>query len=412
MSLAEGVQGVIYYKAYSSGAIVSNVEDLSPGASGAQTLRRVSSTLNLKKNTYTSAEIRPDRQIFDFRHGARHVDGDIAGELSPGTYFDFFEAVHRDTRAAGANASQSDFTSLAASASALAFTLGSGDPVAKGFLIGDPVRFTGNTASANDGKNFFITSFSGTSNETVHVTPAPVDSSASTTFTMIAPGKHTIVPASGFVSRKFGIEIHHQDLDQSRLFTEVRATKYALSLPATGMSTATFSFMGRDMVDLSGGAAPYFSSNPAAVTTSGIFAAVNGTLLLSGTQVGVVTGITLQCDLAPTAADVVGQNVPAEIFLSRANVTGSISAYLQDTTLFGDFLNETELELMVQLNATSAANSPVNVIYLPRIKLGGADLSLTGESGQTITAPFQALRYIGATPGKANTTIRICDTEV
>jgi hypothetical protein len=224
---------------------------------------------------------------------------------------------------------------------------------------------------------------------------------ASTTFTMIAPGKHTIVPASGFVSRKFGIEVYHQDLDQSRLFTEVRASKYALSLPATGLSTATFTFMGRDMVDLSGGSAPYFSSSPAGVTTSGIFAAVNGTLLLGGTQVGVVTGITMQCDLTPTAADVVGQNVPAEIFLSRANVTGSISAYLQDTTLFGEFLHETELELMVQLSATSAANSPVNVIYLPRIKLGGADLALTGESGQTITAPFQALRYIGATAGKA-----------
>ena len=79
MPLAEGVQGVIYYKAYASGAIVSNVEDLAPGTSGAQTLRRVSSTLNLKKNTYTSAEIRPDRQIFDFRHGARHVDGDRYG---------------------------------------------------------------------------------------------------------------------------------------------------------------------------------------------------------------------------------------------------------------------------------------------------------------------------------------------
>jgi hypothetical protein len=52
------------------------------------------------------------------------------------------------------------------------------------------------------------------------------------------------------------------------------------------------------------------------------------------------------------------------------------------------------------------------VIFLPSIMLGGADLALTGESGQTTTAPFQALRPIGATARQANTTIRIYDTEV
>ena len=93
MPLAEGVQGTIVYKAYASGVIAATTEDLAPGSSDGQTLRRVSSTLNLAKNTYTSAAIRSDRQIADVRHGARHVQGDIAGELSPATYFDFFEAV-------------------------------------------------------------------------------------------------------------------------------------------------------------------------------------------------------------------------------------------------------------------------------------------------------------------------------
>lgn len=412
MSLAEGVQGVIYYKAYSSGAITANTEDNAPGTSGAQTLRRVSSTLNLKKNTYTSQEIRSDRQIFDFRHGTRHVDGDIAGEFSPATYFDFFEAVHRDTRAAGVSASQSDFTSLAASHSGSTFTLGSGDPVTKGYQIGDLVRFTGNTQSALDSVNYVITGFGGTTNETISVYPAPsVDSTASTTFTMTGIGHSTIVPASGHVSRKFGIEVYHEDLDESRLFTEVRAGKYALALPATGLATATFSFMGRDEQVLSASSSPYFVS-PSDNTTTTIFAAVNGMLMLGGVTVGVVTGINLQCDLKPTDAPVVGQNFTAEIFLGRADVSGSLTAYLTDTTLFNDFLNETELELLVYLTCTTAANSPANVIYLPRIKLGGADLALQGEAGQMITAPFQALRYIGTTAGKPNTTIRIVDTEV
>ena len=44
---------------------------LVPAAPGAQALRRISSDLSLKKDTYQSSEIRPDQQIADFRHGVR-----------------------------------------------------------------------------------------------------------------------------------------------------------------------------------------------------------------------------------------------------------------------------------------------------------------------------------------------------
>lgn len=410
MSLAEGVQGVISYKQYALGTMTATTEDQAPGTSGAQTLRRVASTLNLRKQTYASAEVRPDRQIGDFRHGPRRVDGDISGELSPATYTSFIEAVHRDTKAVGISASQADFTSITASASGSAFTMTGGDPVAKGFLIGDLIRFTGNTAVADNAKNFVITGFSGGSNRVVAVTPAPVDSTISSTFTMIGPGKSTIVPASGHVSRKFAIEVLHQDLGQSRVFTELRATKYALSLPATGMATITNSFLGRDQLSLTGGASPYFIA-PAAITTTGIIAAVSGSLLLGGVPVGVVTGLTIQCDLAPTPATVTSQNFAAEVFLSHANVTGQITAYMTDTSFFDNFANEVELELLVRLDTTLAANTPSMVFYLPRIKLGTADLALTGESGQMITSSYQALRFLGVTPGKTSSTIRCVDTD-
>jgi hypothetical protein len=44
---------------------------------------------------------------------------------------------------------------------------------------------------------------------------------------------------------------------------------------------------------------------------------------------------------------------------------------------------------VVQLNSTSAANSPENAICLQRIKRGGTELALSGESGQTIAAPHR-----------------------
>ncbi len=167
------------------------------------------------------------------------------------------------------------------------------------------------------------------------------------------------------------------------------------------------------METASAGSAPFFSS-PAAATTTGLFTAVNGLLRLGGTTVGVVTGINLGVQLNPTAEPVVGQNYVPEIFLGRANVSGQLTAHLEDLTVINYFKAETEVEVLVYLTSTSAVNSPAMTIYLPRVKFGGADVATSGEGSQQITGPFQALKYETsvATDGVENTTIRICDTEV
>lgn len=56
-------------------------------------IRHLGTTLALSKNTFESEELRGDRQIAHFRHGARSVGGDIPFELSYGTFDDFLEAV-------------------------------------------------------------------------------------------------------------------------------------------------------------------------------------------------------------------------------------------------------------------------------------------------------------------------------
>lgn len=66
-------------------------------AAAGQKLRRVSSTLALNKDAFTSAEVRPDQQISDMRHGAKRVAGQISGELSRSTYDDFIAAALRST---------------------------------------------------------------------------------------------------------------------------------------------------------------------------------------------------------------------------------------------------------------------------------------------------------------------------
>lgn len=413
MSLAEGVSARIAAKFYTDAAITPGVEPAAgtdPGASGAQILRRVASTLSLSKDTYQSAEIRSDRQIADFRHGVRRVQGNISGELSPLTYEAFFEAACRGTwSAAAVAADETDFTSCAADNATSKFTFAGGNPVTEGFRVGQVIRFTGLSEAANNSKNFVILAFGGTNNRELTVYPAPTTHTADTEFDVTTVGRQLIVPSSGHVSRKVAVEIWNEDVDVARLFTECRVGSFNVQLPASGMSTVEFGMMGRNMAIYEDSAAPFFTS-PTAATTTGLLAAVNGLLRIGGDTVAVVTAANIQMDLSPSGDPVVGSNLLPEIFLGRANVTGQMTAFFENPDLINDFINETEIEFLAYLTASNDAAAQAMTFYLPRIKLGGADLQTTGESGQAITLPFQALKAESGAAGVEQTTIQIFDT--
>ena len=411
MPLAEGVSARITMKPYASGNITPGDGPnpaTEPGPSGGQILRRVSSSLTLSKDTYQSAEINSHRQLADFRHGVRRVTGGIAGELSPLTYEALFEAAFRGTwDITPISTTEAALTSLAADATLSTLTAGGGDPVAVGLRVGDVIRLTGASAVGNNGVNFIITSFSGASNRTIHVYPPPATMTADTAFTMAAVGSTLIVPASGHVSRKFAFEIWNQDIDVAQLFTECRVGGFNVQLPPTGIGTVEFTVMGRDGVAFEAGAAPFFSS-PAAETTTGLVASVNGLLQVNGVTRAVVTGANIQMELNPEGTPVIGSDLVPEIFLGRALVTGQMTALFEDMELINAFIDEDEISLLIYLTTSSAAATDALTFYLPRIKLGGASVDTSGEAGQTLTIPFTALK---SSTGDA-TTIRITDTAV
>lgn len=414
MSLAEGVSARVAYKFYASGNITANAPAASAtdlGASGAQILRRVSTSIKLGKDSYQASEVRSDGQIVDFRHGVRRVSGGISGELSPTTYADFMEAVLRGTWAAAVTVTESDLTSIAADADTFSFTFGGGDPVDEGLRVGQVFELTGASVADNNGVRFLITGFSGENNRTMIVYPAPADMTADTEFSLSTQGKVVDAPSSGRVKRKLAVELYNEDIDFARLYTECRVGRVNVKLPATGMSTIDIDVMGRDMEEYDGVSAPFFTA-PSAETTTGLLAAVNGLLMVNGTVQGVLTGLEINIDLSPSADPVVGQNIVPEIFLGRANVTGNATAMFQDGTLIGNFADEDEVSILAWLVTESAPDSPGMVFYLPRIKFSDADVSNQGEGGQTISMPFQALKYVGSAPGVTQTTIQITDTEL
>lgn len=413
MPLAEGVSSLVAYKFYASGAMVANTEEdisTAPGAASAQRLRRVATTLNLTKDTYQSEEMRSDRQIADFRHGVRRVAGDITGELSPTTYSDFFQALTRGTWGAVVTPLTQAGGGTVTPNSAGTFTFSLGDHNALGVRVGSVIRFTTGVAAGNLNKNFLVTGMSGTTGRVYAVFPAPTTEAAVATWSMTVAGKRLVVPNSSLVSRKLAVEVNAEDLDISRVFTELRVNSGSVSIPPSGMATCGFGMMGRNMVVRTGGSAPYFTT-PTAETTTGVCAAVNGRLLIAGTAVGVLTGLEMNIDLGGESEPVVGQNFVPEIFLGRFNLTGQMTAFFENETLLNYFLNETEVSLLAHVTVGSGAQDHGMSFFLPKLKVGGADLPTQGEGGQIITLPFQALRHAGdSATGIDATTMQIVDT--
>jgi hypothetical protein len=317
----------------------------------------------------------------------------------------------RGTFAGGITIDQSDATSAAADNATSKFTFAGGDPVALGLRVGHVIRFSSLSAAANNGKNFLITGFGGTSNREVSVYPAPATMSADTDFSLALAGQAVSVPASGHINRLFGIEDYNSDIDLARFFPECRIGSFNVNLPATGNSTVDFGVIGRGEIVYEDSNAPFFSG-PAAVTTTPLCQAVNGLLMVNGAAVGVVTGVQFALDMSPQAPAVVGQNIPADILLGPARVTGQFSVFLEDSQFLDAFTNESDISMLCYLTGNNDDDAPALSFYLPRLKIGSAPVSDDGSGGKILQCNFQALKYEGAAPGVEQTTIQIHDTEV
>lgn len=403
MSAASGVFKQLAYKAES-------VYGTAPAASGAQSLRRVTSDISLVKDSYQSNEIRTDQQMQDMRHGVRRVQGTISGELSPGTYADLIAGSLRKAWAATSAITGLSIT-IAASGSNYTLTRSAGDFLTGGIKRGDVVRLTaGSFDTANLNKNLLVLAVTATVltvrvlNGSSLTAEGPIASA-----TVSVPGKKCWAPTTGHTNGSFSIEHWFSDIAKSELYTGCYPTDLDIQLPASGLATIGIGIMGQG-VTVAG--SQYFTT-PTAATTSSILAAVNGVVAVAGTPIAVLTGMSVAVASGRSGDPVVGSNVVPTLFPGRILVSGQATAYFEDTTLRDAFLNETEVELLVALSGSNDAAASFVSIALPRCKMNGHTVN-DGEGGLIATIPFQALLPTTGGSGVANelSTIVLQDSAV
>ena len=398
MATASGINKVVSYKKETS------FGTLPSPTTGGQTLRRVSSTFNLTKETYQSEEIRTDYQLVDFRHGVRAVEGSISGELSAGTYADFLaSALARNWTAATPSALGS--TTIASVGGTYTITRTTGSWLTDTVRVGNVIRLTG-FATANNNVNLLVIALTATVATVVALNGIKLtNETVASGGAFVATGKTTYAPTTGHTDDSYTFEEWYSDIGQSEVTVGNKVNTVGIALPATGLTTVDLSFMGQDLKQR--GVSQFFTS-PTAQNSNGIFAAVNGALIVNGAPVALVTGANFNINRNMTSEAVVGSNIKTEIYEGRIIVDGDFTTLYQDGTFAGYFDNETEISLVVALTANSLPNSEFMSFTIPRLKLS-TDTKDDGEKGIVSSNSFQALKGFGANGFEA-TTLMIQDS--
>jgi len=219
-------------------------------------------------------------------------------------------------------------------------------------------------------------------------------------------GKQSYVPLSGHTDDSYTVEQWFSDIAQSEVYTGLKPASIALSLPSTGLVTASLSFMGKNLEQT--GTTQYFTS-PAATNTEGIFAAVSGAVIVNGQPVGLITSMDLSISRNQEAANVVGSNFAADIFVGRITATGSLSVYFQDAVFRNYFDNEDKISIVVALTTGEEKDAEAMSFTMGKVKVNSSNRQ-DAELGLVQSMDFQALQNDVVAGGLVASTILVQDT--
>lgn len=346
-------------------------------------VRHTGTTLGVSKSTHISEELRPDRQISDFRHGPRQVGGDINFELSYGSFDDFLQAVLCGTWAAKA----APYTATTISASSVDNSINDSANELPVLEAGDRVTIAGFTGTVGNNRVGAVVVSSTASKMVISGGAALVTDASGEAVTITTLTQRL---RAGTVRRSFSFLRHFADLLEAdkpfHLYTGVELNNLNLTVPADGMVTGSFGAMGKDHTSSGTGVSGQVLGNP---TTTRVMDSFTGSILEGGSTLGIATEITFTLENGIEPRFAIGTDkVIGPGTIGRSNVSGQVTTYFQNSTLLDKFLNETGSSLKFTI-ADKAGNS--YRFTFPNTVYNGGQPDTQGQGEITLALPFQAL---------------------
>lgn len=352
--------------------------------SGGKVARRTSSVFQAPRDMFESNEINTHHQSTGSAYGLHRAEGRIDGLLSAGTFADLIGSILEKDFATGVDSTALTLT-YGGSAGAWTVARASGSFLTDGFKAGDVIRASGGSVSANNDRNFLITSVVALTITFIALDGATVTSGSSTTTTLTVQGKKTYAPTSSHTKDYYTFEEFYSDLTKSETFKDCRVGSVAIGLPATGNATISV-----DVVGLSRTLGNAQVLTTPTVTTTAIMSAINGVILINGSAQAVATGINFTiANSAANAGAVIGSNFGQDVTTGRIMVSGTFTAQFDSTTLQALFDGETNTSISVVLTGDNTGTADFVAFTMPRVKIT-SDQPNDGETAIVRTYNFMA----------------------
>lgn len=197
MTIASGISKVTSWKKQ------SGLGTPAAGAGG-KVARRTNSVFKADRDMFESNEIVQHHQSTGSAYGLQKADGKIDGIVTAGTFSDLFGSILEMNFAAGVIIGSQTIT-YAGSVGAWTAT-GTGFMAGSTLKIGDVVRASGGSVSANNARNFLITALTNTVITFMALDEVTVGAGSSTTTVITVVGKKANAPITGNTKDYYTVE--------------------------------------------------------------------------------------------------------------------------------------------------------------------------------------------------------------
>jgi hypothetical protein len=193
---------------------------------------------------------------------------------------------------------------------------------------------------------------------------------------------------AGTTRRSFSIQRYFGGLQTAdkpyHMATGCEVQSMALTISANALVTVAFTMIGQDYQ-------PAETEPSGSITTAATlvesFTGLFGTINENGSPIGTVTEISLTVDNGEEARNVVGTDLTLQPKIGRSNVTGTLTAYFENSSLLEKFINETVTSVDFSLIDPDGNELKIE---LPHVKYTGGNVDASGEDSILLALPFQA----------------------
>lgn len=371
MSIADGSQHRLSY-------VFESTYGTTPSSPGYSRFRHTGTDLGLEKTELKSNELSSDRQYNYVRHGNKSIGNGVDFELAYGAQDDWFEAT-----LGGTWTTQVTSGTVTAAAASGTFTRSAGSFISDGFLVGSVVTSSGYVDADNNGR-FVITALA--------TTVLTVTAIEGQTMTVEAGGGDELFVVEATVengtTRRFAtFERYFADQGTYVFMTGLNASSLSLSIAPDATVTGSMSFIGKDIEPATGSAKA--SSTYAAATTTEPYDSFTGSIRDNGALIAVIQSIDFSCDNSMDRRFVVFDDTSLLPGIRKFELTGTVSAYFDNITLYNKFISETASDLQFELT-DPAGNS--YWFYMPNVKYMSGNPNVSDDGSVTLSMAFSGVK--------------------